>query len=82
MSKTKILLTLFREGGTESAPPSTFLYLAQKTLYLINRRSSTFPVYLLGLRICKKNRFGYGECAHRGHDQILKLEKGYKNSRF
>ena len=63
-----LALSLFRAGGAESAPPSTFLYLAQKPLYLINRRLSTFPIYLLGLRICKKNRFRYGVCAHRGHD--------------
>ena len=53
----EIKLTLFRAGGAESAPPSTFLYLAPKLLYLINRRLSTFPIYLLGLRICKKNSF-------------------------
>ena len=76
------LFNPIRGRGGGFRPPSTFLYLAQKPLYLINRRLSTFPIYLLGLRICKKNCFGYGVCAHLGHDQILKLEKGYKNSTF
>ena len=44
-----------RGGGIR--PPSTFLYLAQKALYLINPCLPTFPIYLLGLWICKKNSF-------------------------
>ena len=58
-----INLILVRKGA-ESAPPSTFLCLAQNPLYLTNRRVSTFPIYLLGLRICKKKSFWiWGVCA-------------------
>ena len=79
MESSKIFSTLFRaegEGEERNRPPSTFLYLAQTPLYFMNRHLSTFPIYLLGLR------FGYGVCEHRGHNQIQKFEKGYKNSTF
>ena len=78
-----IVLTLFRAGGLSDPPLlDIFLYLAQKPLYLINPRLSTFPVYLLGLRICKKNRLRYGVRAHQGHVHIQKIEKVYKNNIF
>ncbi len=72
------LINPIQGRGGEIRPPSTFLYLAQKPLYLINHRLSTFPIYLLGLRICKKNRLRYGVPAHRGHGHIQKIEKVFK----
>ena len=76
-----VILTLFRAGG-RNPPPSTFLYLAQKPLYFINGHLSTFPIYLLGLRICKKIILDMG-CAHTGVTIKYKnLKKGTKIAHF
>ena len=45
------------ERGGIRLPPSKFLCLAQKPLYLTNRCLSTFPIHVSGLRLCTKKPF-------------------------
>ena len=81
-SLTLMVFNPIQGRGALRASCGSFLYLVQKPLYLINHRLSTFLIYLLGLRICKKNRLRYGVCAHWGHDHIQKMKKCSKFAYF